>query len=197
MANEKINQLKDKLRDKNLTRAQRQAIMEEIAEESHKTDTRKPMTLYKYRLLHFWGFFLSFVTKVFDMITTACGVDDNVIVSIITLMFSVPSAIFLILWLVATFSRKIDREDEMAKENLNKARQGISVIVMTTLLVLMSGVVIIGSFLDIDFTLTLHRNNLYDIIILILWGYFSLESGLFLMFEGKCSYDDEEESEEE
>ena len=68
---------------------------------------------------------------------------------------------------------------------------------MTTLLVLMSGVVIIGSFLDIDFTLTLHRNNLYDIIILILWGYFSLESGLFLMFEGKCSYDDEEESEEE
>lgn len=195
--NEKINQLKDKLRDKNLTRAQRQAIMEEIAEESYKTDTRKPMTLYKYRLLHFWGFFLSFIEIVFDMITTACGVDDNVIVSIITLIICVPAAIFLILWLVATFSRKIDREDEMAKENLNKARQGISVIVMLCLLLSLSVVIILSMLsVDINITLTLNRSNINDIIFLILWGYFSLESGLFLIHEGKSSYDDEESEEE-
>lgn len=196
MANEKINQLKEKLKDKNLTKAQRQAIMEEIANESYKTDTRKPMTLYKYRQLQFWGFFLCFIEEIFSMITTACGVDDNVVVSIITLIICVPAAIFLILWFVATITRKIDREDEMAKENLNKARQGISVIVMFGLLLALSIILVLDMFMSINITLTLNSGNISSIVSLVLWGYFSLESGLFLIHEGR-SYSDSEESEEE
>lgn len=194
--NEKISQLSEKFKDKSLTKAQRQAIMEEIANESYKTDTRKPMSLYRYRQLHFWGFFLCFIEIVFDMITTACGIDDNIIVSIITLIICVPAAIFLVLWLFATFSRKIDREDEMAKENLNKARQGISVIVMFCLLLALSVVLILTMLsVNINITLTLNRSNINDIIFLILWGYFALESGLFLIHEGRCNFDDESEEE--
>lgn len=196
MENEKINQLKEKLKDKSLTQAQRQAIMEEIANESYKTDTRKPMSLYKYRQLQFWGFFLCFIEEIFSMITTACGIDDNIIVSIITLVICVPAAIFLILWLFATLSRKIDREDELARENLNKARSGISAIVMIGLLLTLGIILVLDTFMSINITLTLNSGNISDIVFLILWGYFSLESGLFLIHEGR-SYSDDEESEEE
>ena len=48
-----------------------------------------------------------------------------------------------------------------------------------------------------DYFMVRKQKKTLDIIFLILWGYFALESGLFLIHEGNSTYDDEEESEEE
>lgn len=193
MESEKIKKLKEQYTDKSLTKAQRQAILEEIAKENYRMDKRKPMTLYNYRLLQFWGFFLSFITKVLNMISAGFGIEKNMILNIACVLFGVTGLIFLILWFAALLSRKIDREDELAKENLNQARSAISAIVMFGLVLSQGIIILIDDIMNLNLSFTIHAGNIGDIAMLILWGYFALESGIFLHYEGKTISDDEME----
>ncbi len=193
MKSEKTKSLKEQFRDKSLTKQQRQELMQEIVRESYKNDKRKAISLHDQRFLQFMGFSMFLIEKLFDMITTAVGLEENFIVSTINVLLCIPALIFMILWLVKTTTCKIELEDEMARENMNKARQGISVIVMILLLAVMAVVLILDSFMGINISFTINAKNIGDIAMLILWGYFALESGLFLIHEGKTTSDDENE----
>lgn len=191
----KIKDLKERLKDKSLSMAQRQVLMQEIAKESYKLDERKSISLHNHRLLQFWGFFLFCIETIFGMITSAIGIDDNIIVTIITLILCVAALIFIILWLCMSVSRKIELEDELAKENLNKARAGISASVMFLLLFIMAVTLAIDTFTGIDITISLDVYQINRVAMLMLWSYFALESGLFLWYEGRTSFYTEEENE--
>ena len=191
MESEKIKKLKEQYTDKSLTNAQRQAALTEIHKERYKTDKRKPITLYNYHKVRFWGFFLCFMVYFFGIIRSVTGLEDNKIVTVFMLIFSIIAIAFISFWCVKAITRKIEIEDELARENLNKARVTISFILVFAMLIVQAVVIIIDDFMNLNFSITIESGNIDNIAMLILWGYFALESGLFLIHEGKTISDDE------
>ncbi len=191
MESEKIRKLKEQYTDKNLTKAQRQAVLTEVHKERYKADKRKPITLYNYHKIRFWGFFLCFMVHLFEIIRSVTGLKDNKIVTVFMLIFSIIAIAFISFWCVKAITRKIEIEDELARENLNKARVTISFILVFAMLMVQAVVIIIDDFMNLNFSITIESGNISNIAMLILWGYFALESGLFLIHEGKTISDDD------
>ncbi|MBE6861491.1 MAG: hypothetical protein E7497_01135 [Ruminococcus sp.] len=191
MESEKIRKLKEQYTDKKVTKAQRQAVLTEVHKERYKADKRKPITLYNYHKVRFWGFFLCFMMYLFEIIRSVTGLEDNKAVTVFMLIFSIIAIAFISFWCVKAITRKIEIEDELARENLNKARVTISFILVFAMLMVRAVVIIIDDFMNLNFSITIESGNISNIAMLILWGYFALESGLFLIHEGKTISDDD------
>jgi len=162
-----------------------------VHKERYKADKRKPITLYNYHKVRFWGFFLCFMMYLFEIIRSVTGLEDNKAVTVFMLIFSIIAIAFISFWCVKAITRKIEIEDELARENLNKARVTISFILVFAMLMVRAVVIIIDDFMNLNFSITIESGNISNIAMLILWGYFALESGLFLIHEGKTISDDD------
>lgn len=158
--------------------------------------TKKSMSLRKYHLLRFWSFFICFATMIFSNTAEFCGFYNNIWAEIAVIVMGLTGAVLTIMFMSAQFTRKIDKEDELAKSNLSMAREGVSITVMFLLLLAAFVSAIVNRFTDYNITFTLNNHIMCDIIFTVLWGYFSLESGFFLIIEGR-EYSDEDEIEEE
>lgn len=190
---ERVADLKAKCTDKTIPRSKRREYMREFVNESYKLDNRKTISLYKNRFLMFWGFFLLCLSTIFEMVKSAVGIEGNKVATIITLILALGAAVFCILWIVTLVERKIEPEDEMAIENLNKARAGISAVVMFSLLLFIGGATVVDIWTGMNVSFTLDVSELSQLATIILNGYFALESGLFLWYERQTAFDEGEE----
>lgn len=197
MENKKLSKYKEKFQDKNLNFSQRQKLMEEVYIESRKPDERKPLSLYKHKTFMFWGFFLSFVFKLSDLLLSHSNIEKYPVADFITMILTFICAIggvcFLVIYFVAYVEYKVDIEDELAKENLTKARNILMGITVGLLLIAYVAIENFNAFSDVK-TINIKILTISDIIFLGIMGYFSFESALFIYFEGKSNTDEEEES---
>lgn len=190
---ERVAELEAKCRDKTIPRSKRREIMSELVKESYKLDNRKSISLHKHRFLQFWGSFLLCLSTMFDMIKSVIGLEGNIVGRIITIVLAIGAAVFLVIWIVACVVRKIEPEDEMATENLNKARAAISAIVMVCLLFVMMGMGLVSTWNNMNISFTLDVGDLVQLATIVFYGYAALESGLFLWYERQTAFDEGEE----
>lgn len=190
---ERVADLKAKCTDKTIPRSKRREFMSELVKESYKLDNRKSISLYRHRFLQFWGSFLLCLSTLYDLIKPVTGLEGTKVGLIITLALSLGAAVFLIIWIVTCVVRKIELEDEMATENLNKARAAISGIVAVCLLVVMMGMGCVSAWDTMNISVTLDAYNLSQLAIIVFYGYAALESGLFLWYERQTAFDEGEE----
>lgn len=150
--------------------------------------TKKKITLGAYHKSRFRTWITILIAEIFITATEYAKVENKTWASIVLITFTVLAVIFAGKWLANVLCKDVDKEDELAKENMRKAHEAISLIMITILVV----VVLATMFWKGSFTITIDHSSLMDIWMLIYSMYLSLESGLFLLFEGK---DDEAEEE--
>lgn len=200
VTNDRIIFLKQQYKDKSLSKIKRHKIHQEILKERYKLDERKSIKLYDYRLISFWANFLLFIAEVLRVIYNAIWMEKSTIVLSTILLARIilifPLIGFLILKIVIPIDRKVEIEDEMAIQNMNKAHKVISRVVLCVLAIIMIAMFFIDNYIGVNISLTLNASNIYSFAAIVLFGYFTLESGLFLWYEGKeILYDESEEDE--
>ena len=108
--------------------------------------------------------------------------------TVIFVVLTAMTALFAVIWLYAS-CQKVDKEDEMAKENMLKAHQNIT----TVFLIILAVAIFISMFWYGSITIKINSDRLYQVWFIFWFSYMTLESGFFLHHEGKLSTDEEDE----
>ena len=111
-----------------------------------------------------------------------------ILVTVIFVVLAAMTALFAVIWLYAS-CQKVDKEDEMAKENMLKAHQSITKM----FLIILAVVIFISMFWEGSITIKINSDRLYQVWFIFWFSYMTLESGFFLHHEGKLSTDEEDE----
>ncbi|MBQ8825330.1 MAG: hypothetical protein IJZ64_08930 [Ruminococcus sp.] len=109
--------------------------------------------------------------------------------------------IFLIIYttisIIKFFTTKAEKMDELANENMNKAHSQMGGIIRFIIFILLIVAIIKDLFLhdSININLTLSSDTLIYIYLIFFNSYFALESGLFILNEGREYEIDEDNNE--
>ena len=122
------------------------------------------------------------VTEIFENTVEHYKLDNTTWATVIFVVLAAMTALFAVIWLYAS-CQKVDKEDEMAKENMLKAHQSITKM----FLIILAVAIFISMFWDGSITIKINSDRLYQV-----W-FMTLESGFFLHHEGKLSTDEEDE----
>lgn len=153
-----------------------------------KLREKKKITLREYHKKRMLMSITLFIAEIFENIIELNKLDEKMWASVIFIILAVLSTVFAVLWLYASF-QNVDKEDELARENMLKAHDNIS----TTFLLMMAAVVMLSLFWNGSITFKINGDNLYKYWMVIWFSYMTLESGFFLHHEGKLSTDEEDE----
>ena len=148
---------------------------------------KKKLTLGEFHTKRIICFTVILIMEIFQMITVQLTMDNKPWVKIISTVLSVIAVLFLI-WFMA-ISGNVDKEDELAKENMFKAHNGIS---KTFTALFFVGILFILIFRGETFTIKFNTETILNLWFSIYICYLILESGLFLHYEGKVSDTEEE-----
>lgn len=179
--------------NKSLRKIERTNNMNNKTNEENKTTkpakVKEKISLYKYHKSKFLAWISIFVTEIFLSLTEFTKVDDKAWAVIITFILLILTAVFIIIWLANCLSKKIDKEDELAKANMTKAHAAIS----SFMLIMFAVVILITIIWKGSFTVTVDHDFVCKGFMIIYSLYLSLESGLFIHYDGKEIADCEDE----
>ncbi|WP_419574015.1 DUF3991 domain-containing protein [Ruminococcus sp.] len=128
------------------------------------------------------------VTEIFENTVEHYKLDNTTWATVIFVVLAAMTALFAVIWLYAS-CQKVDKEDEMAKENMLKAHQSITKM----FLIILAVAIFISMFWEGSITIKINSDRLYQVWFIFWFSYMTLESGFFLHHEGKLSTDEEDE----
>lgn len=149
---------------------------------------KKNITLGQYHKRRIATCIAILADKIFERIVEHYNLDGTTWATVIFVILSALAFIFAGIWLYASF-QNVDKEDELAKENMLKAHDNIS----TLFLVIFAAVIMISMFWDGTLTIKISSDQISQFWLIFWFGYLALESGFFLHQEGKLSIDEEDE----
>lgn len=149
---------------------------------------KKKITLREYHKKRMVTGIAILVTEIFENTAEHYKLDNTTWATVIFVMLAAMTALFAVIWLYAS-CQKVDKEDEMAKENMLKAHENVSKL----FLYILALVVILTMFWDGSITVKINSDRILHGWLIIWFGYMTLESGFFLHHEGKLSTDEEDE----
>ena len=149
---------------------------------------KKKNTLREYHKKRMVTGIAILVTEIFENTVEHYKLDNTTWATVIFVVLAAMTALFAVIWLYAS-CQKVDKEDEMAKENMLKAHQSITKV----FLIILAVAIFISMFWDGSITIKINSDRLYQVWFIFWFGYMTLESGFFLRQEGKLSTDEEDE----
>lgn len=152
-----------------------------MKKENKTAKPKEKISLGAYHKSRFRAWIAVLAAEVFIAATEYAKADDKTWTIIVTLVLLFAAVVFIVIWLANVLGKDIDKEDELAKENMTKAHEAISQVMLTVFAV----IVLITIIWKGSFTITIDHSSLNTIWMLVYSMYLSLESGLFLHFEGK------------
>ncbi|WP_295210801.1 hypothetical protein [Ruminococcus sp.] len=153
-----------------------------------KLRKKKNITLREYHKKRMFTGIGILVTEIFENTVEHYGLDDTAWATAIFVVLTAFTVIFAAIWLYASF-QNVDKEDEMAKENMLKAHQSIT----NVFLIILAVAIFISIFWNGSITIKINSDRLYQVWMIFWFSYMTLESGFFLRQEGKLSTDEEDE----
>lgn len=149
---------------------------------------KKKITLREYHKKRMVTGIAILITEIFENTVEHYKLDNTTWATVIFVMLAAMTALFAVIWLYAS-CQKVDKEDEMAKENMLKAHQSITKV----FLIILAVAIFISMFWDGSITIKINSDRILHGWLIIWFGYMTLESGFFLRQEGKLSIDEEDE----
>ena len=149
---------------------------------------KKKITLREYHKKRMAAGIAIVVMQIFNNTVEHYKVDDKIWASVLFIVLAVLSLVFAVIWLYAS-CQDVDKEDELAKENMLKTHNDI----LTLCLILLAIAVLVSIFWDGSLTVKITSDTISNSWLIIWFGYMTLESAFFLHHEGKLSIDEEEE----
>lgn len=149
---------------------------------------KKKITLREYHKKRMVTGIAIIATQVFENTVEHYKLDDRIWASISFVVLGALSLVFAVIWLYAS-CQKVDKEDELAKENMLKAHDDISRLFIIVLAI----AVFISIFWNGSVTVKITSDTISNSWMIIWFGYMTLESGFFLHHEGKLNVDEEDE----
>ncbi len=155
------------------------------------TGGKKVMSLYAHnkRKLVFWAILL--VLQIYSGLMDHFHLHERTWSIVVLIVLMIPTAISLFCYLNSYIGYRIEKHDELSKDNMNKAHASMSgIFLIVVALLLISNIFWNGSV-----TVTIGASTLTKIALPMLAAYYILESGLFMLFEGKISEEEDAEKE--
>ncbi|MFR7868064.1 hypothetical protein [Ruminococcus bicirculans (ex Wegman et al. 2014)] len=149
---------------------------------------KKKITLREYHKKRMVTGIAILVTEIFEKTAEHYKLDNTTWATVIFVVLAAMTALFAVIWLYAS-CQKVDKEDEMAKENMLKAHQSITKM----FLIILAVVIFISMFWEGSITIKINSDRLYQVWFIFWFSYMTLEIGFFLHHEGKLSTDEEDE----
>lgn len=149
---------------------------------------KKKITLREYHKKRMVTGIAILVTEIFENTVEHYKLDNTTWATVIFVVLAAMTALFAVIWLYAS-CQKVDKEDEMAKENMLKAHQSITKM----FLIILAVAIFISMFWEGSITIKINSDRLYQVWFIFWFSYMTLESGFFLHQEGKLSTDEEDE----
>ena len=188
MTNENITlkELYAKYSKPNMTREERQELMEKINLERYKMDKRKPITQKGQALTNLICGIIIVLESVFGAfgkkLIGKTGVDVFFILAVITLVL-----------LVALTSRyKKEPADELAKELMTKAAAYSAYVPIIIIAVIGVAMTLIGNKTDID-SFPVTSDHVMGLALLLMGIHYVVRNGMYLWLDRTPKSDDEEE----
>ena len=128
------------------------------------------------------------VTEIFENTAEHYKLDNTTWATVIFVVLAAMTALFAVIWLYAS-CQKVDKEDEMAKENMLKAHQSITKM----FLIILAVAIFISMFWEGSITIKINSDRLYQVWFIFWFSFMPLESGFFRHHEVKLSTDEEDE----
>lgn len=128
------------------------------------------------------------VTEIFENTVEHYKLDNTTWATVIFVVLTAMTALFAVIWLYAS-CQKVDKEDEMAKENMLKAHKSITKM----FLIILAVAIFVSMFWEGSITIKINSDRLHQVWIIFWFSYMTLENGFFLHHEGKLSTDEEDE----
>lgn len=194
ITNEKIEKLTNRLKDKNLTRAEKKELTEELNWEKFRADPRPTMSLKKFKFLDGLVYlgdalvfgFMGFMDNTNNSMNHKGFNASDVIMCII-----IASLIALVFFYLHKHGKyKIEPMDELANRNMNKASHSAFLCLVGVGLAF----AVLKGFGNMDGVTTIKNNTLINLLASILFAYDFLANMIFVYLEGKDS--DENEGDE-
>lgn len=149
---------------------------------------KRKITLREYHKKRMFTGIAILVTEIFENTAEHYKLDNTTWATVIFVVLAAMTALFAVIWLYAS-CQKVDKEDEMAKENMLKAHQSITKV----FLIILAVAIFISMFWDGSITIKINSDRLYQVWFIFWFSYTTLESGFFLHHEGKLNVDEEDE----
>ena len=161
---------------------------EDNGKRGKKKKEKKKITLREYHKKRMFTGIAILVTEIFENTAEHYKLDNTTWATVIFVVLAAMTALFAVIWLYAS-CQKVDKEDEMAKENMLKAHQSITKM----FLIILAVAIFISMFWDGSITIKINSDRLYQVWFIFWFSYMTLESGFFLHHEGKLNVDEEDE----
>ncbi len=153
--------------------------------------TKKARTLYQEHKAAFFAYFSLMLSNGSNLVMDFMGIRGQTIPLLISILLCVFTIAAISWWLSPKFGSQPIKEDELAKESMNKA-EGYTCAVLVILGLI--GVSVL-SVLDFSITVKLDASNIGSAFFMLFSMFFGLRSGFFLLIERKYSISDEDEAE--
>ena len=195
VTNEKIMKLQKRLKENNLTRAEKHELTEELNWEKYRADPRPSMSLRKFKfmdgLIYLGDAFVFGFMGIMD--NTKNGIDHKGFhaADIVMCVISALLIALVFVYLHKHSKYKIEPMDELANRNMNKAQHAAFLCLVGIVFVF---ALIKGLFNATDVT-TIKNNTIIDLLAATLFTYDFFANMIFVYLEGKDVSANEEEDE--
>ena len=192
ITNEKIVKLEAKSKDRSLSRAERQEILEELNWEKFRADPRPAMPLKKFKLLdalvYFGDAFIFGYMGILDnfgkMSHKGFHATDYFFMAMMALLI-----ILVIVYLNTHSKYKIEPMDELAHRSMSKATN----LAFTWLIFIGFAVVLVLSFIKRDSSISIKTGTLIPLFCSVTFLYSFFSNLIFVYLESRGSAGEEEE----
>jgi hypothetical protein len=153
------------------------------------TEEKPVMSLYNYhkRRLTFWA--VIFVEQIYNNMIDFLHLYENNWSTVVLTVMLIPLVISLFRYIYPFVGYRLENDDELSKDNMNKAHASMSGIFILFIALLY----FVTSFWDGSVTVTITSRTVTAVAFPMLCAYYILESGLFMLYEGKTPDEAEEE----
>lgn len=191
--NNKVRELYQKLHSKNLTRAERKDIMEEIKREQYRTDPRKPISQKGQAVCNAICGLLLMVCAIVNEIIKGKALSDNYTVyrTIANLVFATALGAAIVMVVIQT-RRKNEPADELSKELMFKATSYAGAVPMIVTWLVGFIMTIISDSRDSEF-FSVNSDDMMALLLLMLGSYLTAKNTIYLWLDRTPASDDEEE----
>lgn len=155
--------------------------------EQKKCYKKKKITMNSLQRKYFVVWLIVLICSIGNLLFEVFEMKGTQFANISRTIFVGLEIIFLCKFCYYEANYEVEKEDELAKENMLKADASI----IKAILVLFAIALCISFFFEFDFHIT--NDNLISFGLIIMAGYQTLKSGFFLLHEGKTYADESEE----
>jgi hypothetical protein len=145
-----------------------------------QTKEKPVMSLSEFNKRKLTAWISLFIMYIYEDFVGEVYTDSTVLSAVIPRIMTVLALVVVIRFANSFISYRVEKNDELSIENMNKAHSAIGGVF---LIVFVVGFFISQIVIDDSITVTVKASFLSDIFFMMLAVYFSLESGLFLWFD--------------